>query len=404
MSTLDQPVRPEPVRADRRSAGTRTTSVLYVSGRLGAQILEFVLWVVAAQRLDLATVGVLAIALLGSRYAGFVGDWGATFTGPREVARFGVESDEVSSLLVRRTTATIVASLAYLIAVVLSGHSDMWPLVAVVLFRGLNRDWIGLGSGRPLRAVAGNVAGNTLALGLGIALPVEWIPAAFGFGGLVAVAISLSLHRVGRRPDPKGVRRARAAGWYVVAGLAGLTYTTVDTFLLGLLRSNTEVAIYASVYRLPNAWLLLIGLAVGAAVPRVAEHLERLPHARQQLRSRAMWTGLVGAGVVVAATPVASWLAPALFGDDFVSGRSPLVILMFATAIVTFGAPSQVLVIADGDDRRAALVMAVSAAINVAANLVVIPAHGMVGAAWTTVVTQAIPAAFYVATSRRNPA
>ncbi len=402
--TVSDPARPGSA-AGRTSTGRSTpgsSPTLYVAGRVLSQAFEFALWVVAVNRLTLAEAGVLAVALLAARYAGFLADWGATFTGSREVAQHGDSSGGVATLLRRREIATLVSCAAFIGGIVLYDQLVMWPLVGTILFRGLNRDWISLGVGKSVVAATSNLIAQSLALVIGLAAPASWLPGAFGLGAVVGLAFSLRTNpRAGVETPGSG---SSGSGWYVIAGLAGLIYTTADTFMLGALRTAEEVAVYSSVYRLPNAWLLVVGLSVGALVPRIAARLAAAPGERAKLRSNLSKVSVLCAFALVAATPVVLWLSPLLFGPEFSAGKTPLAILMVATAATTIGAPFQILVIVDGSDRSAAVAMAIAACLNILANLVAIPMFGMTGAATTTLVTQALPAVYYWSSSRRNPA
>ncbi len=387
----------EPTGEHRSKNGSEVAG--FALGRLLAQALEFVGWIVVARSGALDEVGAIALAILGTRYAGFVADWGAQFIGSRDVALDGPDRARTSALVRARERATAAATLLAIGGLWLLSGPAFTPFAGLVLARGLTRDWIALGQRRTGASVAPPLAqAATTLLGLIVLSPLTGAPIAYGLGGMVGLALSLALNPVPRQRVSIGT--SSVEGWYVISGVAGLIYTTADSAMLGLFRDNAEVAVYSSLYRLPNAWLMLVGLVVGGLVPLATRQLQGEWSETRALIRRLRLLAVAGAAIVVVATPVALWSLVPIFGESYRDGITPLAILMVATAIVTIGAPFQVLVIARGADRRNALVMAVAAAANIGANIVAIPLFGMTGAAVTTLATQALPAAFYLWSAR----
>lgn len=388
-------------RTETHNEGQRRASssiATFTIGRLAAQALEFVGWIVVARSGPLDEVGAIALAILGTRYAGFLADWGAQFTGAREVTLDGPDRAGTIALLRARERATLAATLITVAALWALSGPDFIPFAGLVAARGLTRDWISLGQHRTASSLAPPLVQTATTLaGLLLFAPIADAPIVYGVGGIAGLALSLYLNPVVRR---RSTTTASVGGWYVISAVAGLVYTTADSAMLGFFRDNVDVAIYSSAYRLPNAWLLLVGLAIGGAVPLATERLRSGHEARTALIRQCVRASAAGSLIVLLALPVALWAFVSIFGDAYASGRTPLAILMIATVIVTIGAPFQALVIAGGSDRRNALVMGIAAVANICANVIAIPRFGMTGAATTTLVTQALPAGFYLWSSR----
>jgi O-antigen/teichoic acid export membrane protein len=132
---------------------------------------------------------------------------------------------------------------------------------------------------------------------------------------------------------------------------------------------------------------------LGSLLPMATTSLHEDREGHHRLRARSLRVSAIGAGLVLLATPISWFLVPLLFGSAYLSGRGPLVILMIATAVITFAAPLHPFAISSGQDRSYALILVCGAVGNVAANLVLIPLLGMTGAALTTLCAQSIVAA-----------
>jgi O-antigen/teichoic acid export membrane protein len=346
---------------------------------------EFLAFVIFARRLGTADFGRLAVAFIICRYAGLIADWGASVRGPRDVAANRAPA-QVRALVRRRELATAALVVVYLIVVTAWGRTELGPLAITIAGRGLARDWLALGKERGWRAGAPSVIQGCVVLA---AAPLvndigtaAWA-IAVGYG--VALAVSV---RVNPAPKGRALGHVPVDAWILVAVLADQVAASTDTVLLAALRSAREAGIYAAVYRIPNAWMTVIGLAVIGFVPATARLVSEQPHRVIELRHRAIRVGAAVAGAVLLTIPGLWFAVPVLFGDAFRSGRGPLAILLVATAVSALGAPLHPLYLAIGRDRTQAAITAGVATLNLISNLIVIPWAGGTGAAATTLVAQ----------------
>jgi O-antigen/teichoic acid export membrane protein len=212
----------------------------------------------------------------------------------------------------------------------------------------------------------------------------------------ITVAVSyacgavLSL-RLNPLPKPITARARRLVdGWMLVAVLMAQIYTSIDTMLLATFRSTRDAGVYAAVYRIPLAWVTVTGLLVSGMLPVTTEVLRTSRERLASMRARAVRVSAAAAVGLLAITPIAVLLVKPLFGAEYAEGGTPLALLLVATAISTVSAPLGALYLAVGSDRTFALMLTAGALVNVLANLVAIPAFGMVGAAATTVGSEAL--------------
>jgi O-antigen/teichoic acid export membrane protein len=365
----------------------RTTGPLVVL-RLAGQGGEFVAVVLLARHLGPSQFGSFSVGYLICRYLGLLGDWGASIGGTRDVAAGATDAAE----LVRwRQVVTLGAMALFALGCVLAGHRELVLLSFTIGARGASRDWIALGRGQGLRAgFPAAVQGVLLAVG---ALAPGTSGAAatlFGLVACVTFTASWVLNRVGHAS-----RTVRPhAGWYLGMVLADQVCATADVILISLLRSTHDAGVYAAVYRFPNAWITVLGLVIAGALPWVTRVITEEPDRMAQLRRRTIGLGARLAAIPVLLMPPAWVLCPIVFGDAYRSGRVALIGLLAATAVCSLGAPVQTLYIATGNARAIATWGILTALVNVAANLTVIPTLGMAGAAGVTVVSQGMVAGF----------
>jgi O-antigen/teichoic acid export membrane protein len=355
-------------------------------------------WVILARRLGAHAFGILAVAALVCRYGGLIADWGASISGPREVAQ-GDMSGAVAALDRRRRQSALPLAVVYVACCTITGHRDAAILVTMLLSIGLNRDWVALGRERGARSALPTFVQGTVLLAIAVAGPVSRpvLAASVAYGA--SLLLSLLLNRIPRRV----AGAHRVDGWMMMALLSNQVLSTADTFLLASLASASLAGIYAAVYRIPNGWLALLVILRGGLLAMATTTLRDDPQQFLRLRRSSLRWGVAGAVALVSAIPLAFIAIPVIFGPAYRSGQWPAVLLLLATAIATAGAPLHHFFLAFGDDRRYGFYLLWAAVLNVAANLVLIPLAGMMGAATATVLANAfLAAALWLGVRRRT--
>lgn len=374
----------------------RATTVPYLLLRGGGQAAEFVGWLILARRLGSASFGELSVGVLVCRYGGLIADWGASIGGVRDVAG-GRHPTSMRRLNRRRSLTTIGLSAVYVSATLLLGMPRLAPLVFMLIGIGLNRDWIALGREQGRRSAAPAALQGLLLAGLALvstsATLAVAVAVSYGAGLALSIALNPLPRAAGGNDDASGAVD-HVDGWMLLAVVSNQVLSSVDTFLIAAMMSASDAGVYAAVYRLPNAWLALLVIVRGGLLPLATSLLRTDPDQFRALRATSLRWGLRGCLALLALTPLVYLLIPPIFGDDYLSGQGPAVLLLVSTAIATFGAPLHHLFLAFGNDRPYAWYLTGAAIMNVAVNLACIPLFGLMGAAVATLVANGLLVAF----------
>jgi O-antigen/teichoic acid export membrane protein len=181
------------------------------------------------------------------------------------------------------------------------------------------------------------------------------------------------------------------------------TYNYIDTLLLGIMRSDLETGWYSAAYRIYEGLTYVPAILAAVLTPTLSHLFVRDRIAHRRLLTRTLLAAL-GLGALLGG--IVAWIAGpillTLFGSKYAPGIAPLQILaggslfVFSTWILHAGAISTNL------DSRLLLTTGVGLTTNVILNIVLIPRWGISGAAWATVIAEAVTVALlFVQIQRR---
>lgn len=281
------------------------------------------------------------------------------------------------------------------LACVLLGISAVlrsYLLTARHLLNGLERfglDSVVLVSDRLLLLVLGLAA---LAAGYG----VLGLSVAFVVGRATAFTLAYTIARTQVGALTVGVDRTEWRTLLRAAAPFGLfiavlnLYSYVDTVMLGVMRTDAETGLYSAAYRVYEGIVSLASVMGTVAGPQLA---------RQFLvdRARHAWlTRYAVGGALIAALPIAivtvltaPWILAMLFGAGFGAGTAVLRILAVGLVCVF---PLQVMhAVAISVNEERVLIRAATAGCvaKIVLNMALIPVWGIVGAALSTVASEA---------------
>lgn len=244
---------------------------------------------------------------------------------------------------------------------------------------------------------------------IALRMPLEAFVALEAVSGVVVFILSLFLGRraglaARMRWDPKEWRHLLRESWPVaVASTFIQVYLRVDQLMLFRMVGAGEVGAYAVPVRVVEFGNVIPTIFMISAFPLLArlreesaERLERATHL--SFRAMALVAVPLAAYLFLYAQPILR----AVFGTEFATSAPILRILTWSLPFAFANSVLYNRLFATGNQRTAAVLASVAAAVNVALNAVLIPRLGGVGAAEATVVAYAlvVPAALLAQPSR----
>ncbi|HMB68389.1 MAG TPA: oligosaccharide flippase family protein [bacterium] len=232
----------------------------------------------------------------------------------------------------------------------------------------------------PFALGAAGVAGAVAAQGL------SHLPFA-----LLLAALSFRRIRPELRPAPQAaVATLRRTAPLFGLLLANAVLARVDVLMLQALRGSREVGIYAAPVRLVEVANLLPILLMASVYPLLAAAARDPERVERLFRGSLRFLSAVIAPVIVVEIAFAGPLVHLFFGAEYSASAAVLPALAAAELLIFADIVMNARFVATGLEKRNLQLVAAAAVANVAANFVLIPAHGAAGAALATLLAYAV--------------
>lgn len=169
-------------------------------------------------------------------------------------------------------------------------------------------------------------------------------------------------------------------------------YYNIDTIMLGFMRSDAEVGWYNAAYRIVLVFTSLGGIVGDVIFPRLSRQIA-LQSVAQKSRTLLLGAKLLifaSLPIALAGTFYAGPIMTFLFGPAYSNGAPALQILIWQVFTVFSNISFAYHLLAAGQNRLYFISVTAGAVINLALNLVLIPAYGMMGATVTTIVAEVV--------------
>lgn len=177
-----------------------------------------------------------------------------------------------------------------------------------------------------------------------------------------------------------------------IALVLNTLYFRIDTILLSVLRGPEATGVYGAAGRFLEISVSFASLLVLSLFPLLAAaaEVDDLERVRALARRGVELLVLAGAPLVAAVLVVAPELVRLATGSEFDAAVSPLRILIVAAAFMPVNALLGHLVIALRREARALWLNVLALVVNVALNVALIPAYGVVAAAWVFLASELV--------------
>lgn len=174
--------------------------------------------------------------------------------------------------------------------------------------------------------------------------------------------------------------------WIFLASSGSMVFAYADTILIGYFLSSADVGIYRVAFQLTGAAAFTTGSLHYVLYPRISRwHADGEIQKAESALSRAFtYSLLLAIPVVAGGLILGKELLYYLYGSGFESGATALSILLLVQVANVFMYLLTMCLNAFDKPKHTFVATAIAACLNIGLNIVLIPAHGIVGASIAT--------------------
>jgi O-antigen/teichoic acid export membrane protein len=405
----------EPESSSHRSSQEDWSTTRAVASGAAAQlvakaaslVLNVVMGLALIRYFSTAAYGDYVFVLSFTALFGLLSDFGIAKVAVRDMSQRPGSSARIlgTAIAVRLALCVVSVALAQVVLLIIGGRVELRPAVAVASLLFVSDALLSVVVVFQVRlanqyealvtvVVAALKTGLTLWLiGAGASLvALLAVPVVSGFVG-VALAMAIARLRFQTALAFDASLLPALAGAAVPLGITALLatlYVKLDSVLLGVLASPSDVGLYGAGYK-PVEYLLLVGaMLVQLMFPLLARWYRSDPVRFLVVYRRGAQALLAFVlPVPIVAALIAEPLVLAMYAPAFVPSAVPLRVLSAALVLLILGSWQSFALLAAGRQRIALLYDAAALVVNVVLNVALILWIGYVGAAITAVATAA---------------
>jgi O-antigen/teichoic acid export membrane protein len=389
-------------------------AIIQFISKAAATTLGLVSVAIMARHLGLAGFGQYTTVMTFLSFFGIIADLGLTLVTVQMISKPGVNEEKVLSNLfsLRFVSALFFLILAPITALFFPyGSIIRWGIAlgsVSFLFTALNQVIVGLFQkhlrmdkvsiaeifGRAV-LLAGILYVQANSIGLAGYIIATVIGSAANFIALFLFARSIS--KIKFAFDRSIWRETLSKSWPLsITIILNLLYLKTDTLLLSVWKSEAEVGIYGAAYKVIDVVVTIPFIFCGIILPVLTKHWHEknrtgfISVAQKSFDAMAIFT----APLVIGAEFTSSKLMALVAGKEFIASGPSLRILILAAAAIFIGSVAAHAIIAIDKQKKMITAYAFTAASSIAGYMIFIPRFSYTGAAWVTVYSEIIIAAF----------
>lgn len=177
----------------------------------------------------------------------------------------------------------------------------------------------------------------------------------------------------------------------ILSGIMVSIYMKVDQIMIKEIMDNQSVGQYSAAVRLSEAWYFIPSVIAGSLFPAIVnakKHSQELFYSRlQRLYDFMVYLAL---SIAIPMTFLSDWLVDLLYGEEFYQAGAVLSIHIWTGVFVFLGVSREGWVLNENLQRYTSLYLGIGTISNVVLNFFLIKSHGIIGAAYASLISQSI--------------
>jgi O-antigen/teichoic acid export membrane protein len=175
----------------------------------------------------------------------------------------------------------------------------------------------------------------------------------------------------------------------ILSGIAVMLYMKIDQVMIGNMLGDPQLGVYSAAVKLSEAWYFIPMIVSGSVFPAILNtrkksrelYLERMQMLYDSFTSFTIFVALI-------TTFIAPFVIHIIYGVEYIEAAAVLSIHIWAGIFVFLGVASSKYLVAENLTKISFYRTFIGAITNLTLNFILIPEHGILGAAIATLISQ----------------
>jgi len=176
-----------------------------------------------------------------------------------------------------------------------------------------------------------------------------------------------------------------------ISGIVISIYMKIDQVMIKEMLGNSSVGHYAAAVKISEAWYFVPIVINSSLFPAIINAKKRsLKEFYDRLKILYSFMLLSAVAISIPTTIYSKYIINLLYKEQFDQASTVLMFHIWAGVLVSLGVVTSSIVIANNKQNNALISTSIGAISNIILNLLMIPSFGIIGAAFTTILSQII--------------
>lgn len=189
-----------------------------------------------------------------------------------------------------------------------------------------------------------------------------------------------------------------SSSWFLMLSSASVyIYMKIDQVMVGQFMGEKAVGFYAAAVRLSEVWYFVPVMICSSVFPAIVNARSNALIYRKRLK--ALYLLMVGIALIIAvpSTFLAPWAIKTLFGKEYIDSAAILQVYIWSGIGFFLGWAINQYLLSENKTKIIMFYNLLSMILNIALNLILIPMYGLLGAAWSTLISYSVGPVFILA-------
>jgi O-antigen/teichoic acid export membrane protein len=395
-----------------KKTGLINNIVSLMSGKIISQFISLIITIYLARKLEPENFGLLNFAFVIVTYFTLVSTFGLTTLGIKNLNyKKNNLFDEINSIISIRIVLSLITFILLIIVLLITDVDESTKILILILgisifMEALNFNWVFNGL-QEMKYISRATVIRTLIYGLALVLLFNFsskkdiylvgISTLFGIFSMVIYLIFRFKHRYKYtfhfKFDLKTLKtKMYQSSFFLLSGIFANINTNIDTVMIGFLRSNAEVGIYSSAYKIIAIFSLFIGFIYIPIFPKLVEYYsnEKQKELKIILNQLLKFIYFITLPIFIGGSLISKEIMNTIFGEKYNQGYFVFSLLLLFTVIFSIREVYGYSLVAWNSEKIYTKIVGLSSMYNILSNFILIPIFGITAAALNTVISEII--------------